>query len=103
VDSDHGTLPLHIALHQNYPNPFSSSTVISYELAASGHVTLKVLDVLGREVATLVDAFQSAGVHHAACAPGAAGRVPDVSLTSGVYFYQLKSGSASQTKMMVLK
>ena len=103
VDSDHGSLPLHVALHQNYPNPFNASTVISYELAASGHVTLKVLDVLGREVATLVDGYQPAGIHHATFSLGLAGRVSELSLTSGVYLYQLRSGSASQTRKMVLK
>ena len=88
------------ALEQNYPNPFNPSTQIRYSLAKAGWVTLKVYDVLGREVATLVNGEQAAGTFTATFSSGDNGR----SLSSGVYFYRLESGSfVSVHKMMVLK
>ena len=91
------------SLSQNYPNPFNPITVISYELPVDGNVTLKVFDVLGREVATLVDEYKEAGVHSTSY-------IVNSKLPSGVYFYQLKavdpeSGSGQafiQTKKMLL-
>ncbi|MCK9424507.1 MAG: T9SS type A sorting domain-containing protein [Ignavibacteriaceae bacterium] len=86
-------------LSQNYPNPFNPTTVISWQLAVSSYVTLKIYDVLGNEVATLVNDNYSAGTYkskfnvetrHAS------------SLPSGVYFYQLRAGSFVQTKKMIL-
>ncbi len=81
-------------LKQNYPNPFNPSTTISYHLPASSIVTLKVYDVLGREVATLVRGKQEVGVHLARF--DASGR------TSGVYFYRLAADGYTATKKMVL-
>lgn len=89
-------VPKVFSLSQNYPNPFNPSTVISYELPVRNHVTLKVYDVLGREVATLVNLEQNAGSHSVAFN---AGRLP-----SGVYFYRLSAGRfTAEKKMMVLK
>ena len=82
------------ALSQNYPNPFNPSTAISYKLAASGHVTLKVYDILGRDVATLVNGQRTAGEHSVTF--NAAG------LPSGVYFYRLQAGNYSATKKFML-
>jgi Cellulase (glycosyl hydrolase family 5). len=88
--------PKNFSLSQNYPNPFNPSTTIRYSLPQSGQVKLIVYDVLGRQVATLIDEKQNAGVY-------------DVSfnaarLTSGVYFYRLNIGTFIQTKkMLVLK
>jgi len=55
------TLPVRFELSQNYPNPFNPSTIIKYQIPISGNVTLKVLDVIGKEVATLIDEYRDAG------------------------------------------
>ncbi len=81
-------------LYDNYPNPFNPSTVISYQVAAVSHVALKVYDVLGREIATLVDGQKFPGNY---IVTFDAGKLP-----SGVYFYTLIDGSFSQTKKMLL-
>ncbi len=78
----------------NYPNPFNPTTTISYNLSTSGHVTLKVYDILGREVKTLVNEDESAGYHNA---------VFDANrLASGVYFYRLTAPGIVVTKKMVV-
>lgn len=87
-------IPSSITLLQNYPNPFNPATTIEYHLPAATHVTLKVVDLLGREVATLVNERQQAGVYKT---PFDAGR-----LTSGVYFYRLQAGNSVQTRRLVL-
>jgi hypothetical protein len=91
-------LPGTFSLNQNYPNPFNPSTRISYSLGQSARVTLKVYDILGREVATLVDAQQEAGAHTATFGPESIGR----SMASGVYFYSLEAGSFRAVKKMLL-
>ena len=83
-------------LFQNYPNPFNPSTIISYQLPKAGNVTLKVFDVLGREVTTLVDEYRNAGSYDVEF------RIENLELSSGVYFYQLKAGDFVQTKKMIL-
>ncbi|MBU1707101.1 T9SS type A sorting domain-containing protein [bacterium] len=87
-------LPAEYTLHQNYPNPFNPSTRISYDLIQTGRVTLKVFDVLGRTVATLVDGMQTAG-NHSATFDGSG-------LASGIYLCRLQIGDWSQTRKMVL-
>ncbi len=82
------------ALYQNYPNPFNPSTAISYQLSANGFVTLKIYDILGREVATLVNERQAAGTHSVTFNAS--------DLPSGVYFYTVRSKGTSMTKKMVL-
>ncbi|MDQ7818501.1 MAG: T9SS type A sorting domain-containing protein [Melioribacteraceae bacterium] len=90
-------------LFQNHPNPFNPNTVISYQLAVGSHVTLKVYDVLGREVATLVDEYKSPGSYNSqfSILNLPAGRQGS-KLSSGVYFYSLKAGDYISTKKMVV-
>jgi photosystem II stability/assembly factor-like uncharacterized protein len=87
------SIPREFALYQNYPNPFNPSTAVSYQLLANSFVTLKVFDVLGREVATLVDGLQRAGKHTV--------RWDASRFTSGVYFYRLATDTFVETKKMV--
>ncbi len=86
--------PVAFELSQNYPNPFNPETKIDYSVTKTGSVSLKVYDLLGREVATLYDGTQTAG-RHTASFNGA-------NLASGVYFYTLQSGVNSITKKLVL-
>jgi hypothetical protein len=87
-------VPKTFALEQNYPNPFNPSTTIRYQLPQSATVSLKIYDVLGREVQTLVNERQAAGQYSVPFnADG---------LASGVYFYRLQAGSFVQTKKMML-
>lgn len=92
-------------LSQNYPNPFNPTTRIQYKIGNMQFVTLKVYDLLGNEIAILIDEEQRAGNYeiefNAAPSSGnlsANGR----NLTSGIYFYQLKAGSFVETKKMLL-
>ncbi len=91
-------LPKEFSLEQNYPNPFNPNTVIGYQLPMTGYVTLKVYDVLGKEVATLVNDYHEAGRYEitfdASFASGG--------LASGVYIYTIKAGSFIQSKKMVI-
>ena len=81
-------------LHQNYPNPFNPSTKISYSIPSAGHVSLKVYDILGSEVVTLLDTHQDSGKHQT---------MFDASfLPSGIYFYILETQAYKQTKKMIL-
>jgi hypothetical protein len=83
-------------LYQNYPNPFNPSTVISYQLSAVSYVTLKVYDILGREIATLVEGVKEPGTHNSAF------HIPNSTFSSGVYFYQLRAGNFVETKKMIV-
>jgi len=87
-------LPNTFALHQNYPNPFNGSTRIAFDLPKAGPVTLRVYDLLGREVATLVDGVRVAG-QHSVLFDGSR-------LASGIYFYRLEAGGGHEVKKMVL-
>jgi hypothetical protein len=83
-----------ILLSRNYPNPFNPSTRIDYSIGSRQFVTIKIFDLLGREIATLVNEEKPAGIYELTW--NAAG------LPSGVYFYQLRAGSFIQTKKMIL-
>jgi hypothetical protein len=92
-------IPLSYELSQNYPNPFNPSTRISYSIGARGFVSLKVFDILGREVARLVGEMQEAGSYQMTWNGSDRGGIP---VTSGVYFYRLESGTYSRTHKMIL-
>ena len=81
-------------LEQNYPNPFNPSTKISYSIPQEGDVTLKIYDVLGNEVATLVSEEKPAGVYEVEFNAG--------NLSSGIYLYKLTAGNFIQTRKMIL-
>ena len=81
-------IPTHYYLSNNYPNPFNPSTMIKFTIADFGFTILKVYDVLGNEVATLVDEYKPAGSYEVEF--NSVGTSRDLSLTSGVNFYQLK-------------
>ena len=87
-------LPSDFSLEQNYPNPFNPSTTINFTIPKSSFVTLKLYDVLGNEVMTLVNSQKSAGNYDVT--------VNASNLPSGIYFYQLQTNSFTQTKKMVL-
>jgi len=86
--------PDNFYLSQNYPNPFNPSTKITYSVASLSNVILKVYDILGREVLTLVNEEKPAGRYEVSFNAS--------SLASGVYFYQIKAGSFVQTKKLML-
>ncbi|MBI3193827.1 MAG: T9SS type A sorting domain-containing protein [Ignavibacteriae bacterium] len=92
-------LPTEFGLSQNYPNPFNPSTVIRYQLPVDSWVTLKVYNVLGEEVATLVEGLQVAGYRLQEWNATDNNSKP---LSSGIYFYKMNAGSFSDTKKLML-
>ncbi|MCW8810296.1 MAG: T9SS type A sorting domain-containing protein, partial [Ignavibacteriaceae bacterium] len=80
-------------LYQNYPNPFNPSTIIKYSIPELKFITIKVFDVLGNEIAELVNEVKPAGEYEVEFNAKA--------LTSGIYFYQLKVGNHLETKKML--
>jgi photosystem II stability/assembly factor-like uncharacterized protein len=104
VKKENNNFPASYSLKQNYPNPFNPTTSISYQLAspstsrsglqAYSHVTIKVYDLLGREIATLVNEIKPAGNYSV--------KFDGSKLTSGIYFYRMESGTYSQTKKLLL-
>jgi len=81
-------------LQQNFPNPFNPTTQIRFSLAEQSQVTLKVYNILGKEIATLVNDVKGAGVHEVS--------FNGTGLASGVYFYTLQTGKFTQTNKMIL-
>jgi hypothetical protein len=94
VNSAPSSTPAQYSLSQNYPNPFNPSTTINYQIPQSGKVSLIVYDILGREVASLVNGFKSAGSYTIT--------FNSSSLPSGIYFYQLKVNDFLFLKKMIL-
>lgn len=91
---DDGVFPYKFSLNQNYPNPFNPSTTISYSIPNESQVSLKIYDVMGKEVANLVDGKQSSGNHSV--------EFDASSMASGTYFYKLAAGEFISVKKMVL-
>ncbi|MBP6671974.1 MAG: T9SS type A sorting domain-containing protein [Bacteroidetes bacterium] len=92
--SEPNTAPARYGLEQNYPNPFNPSTEITYQLPASVRVRLTVHDVLGKEVASVVDGFEKAGTHTV--------RFDAASLAGGLYLYRLQTSSFTAIRKMLL-
>jgi len=89
------TVPAQFNLTQNYPNPFNPTTTIEFTLSENSNVSLKIFDVLGREVAALVDGEMKSGIIHQV-------QFDASKLSSGLYFYRLDAGTNSQVKKLVL-
>jgi subtilisin-like proprotein convertase family protein len=87
-------IPNNYSLNQNYPNPFNPMTTISFDIPKADNVKLVVYDLLGREVALLVNQFRQAGTYDV--------QFDGSTLSSGVYFYRLETGSFTETKKMLL-
>jgi hypothetical protein len=98
VEDEVANIPSEFILHQNYPNPFNPTTTISWQSPVSSHQSLKVYDVLGNEVATLVNEYRNAGRYSIEFNPVSSIK----NLASGIYFYKLQAGSFIQTKKMIL-
>jgi hypothetical protein len=94
VESHRNIIPEKFMLSQNYPNPFNPSTTIHYSIPKQGNVTLKVFDVRGRELATLVNRQQPQGNYKI--------DFDATKLTSGVYFYKIQTDDFVDTKKMIL-
>lgn len=94
IEDQNIELPINFTLSQNYPNPFNPATTIRFQLAESGNTTLKIYDILGKEVTTLVNEYKTAGTHQVT--------FNATQLSSGIYFYTLQSGNNYITKQMML-
>ena len=94
VKEEQNNLPSNFSLKQNYPNPFNPTTIIKYSLPRSNMVTMKVYDILGNEVASLVNEEKPAGSYSV--------NFNASKLSSGVYFYRMKAGSFVETKKLIL-
>lgn len=89
-------IPDNFTLLQNYPNPFNPATIINYTIPDQEKVVLKVFDVIGNEIATLIDKEQSAGNYSVEFSTSV------LNLSSGIYFYRMQAGSFIETKKMIL-
>jgi len=94
IDKDAGVTPREFRLEQNYPNPFNPTTNIRFSILGTNAVSLKIRDVLGREVATLVDQTLAPGTYTA--------KWDATSYPSGVYFYTVRAGNTLETRRMIL-
>mgnify|MGYP006178922207 CR=1 FL=1 len=88
-------IPDQLTLTQNFPNPFNPSTVINYQIPADNFVTLKVYNLIGEELLTLVNSYQQKGSYTV--------KFEADKLSSGIYFYKIRYGNSAITKKMILK
>jgi photosystem II stability/assembly factor-like uncharacterized protein len=94
LDEDSKIIPDEFMLYQNYPNPFNPKTRISYSIARSDLVQIKLFDIMGTEIKTLINEYLKAGTYEVEFEAN--------DLTSGVYFYRMVSGNYSETKKLIL-
>jgi Secretion system C-terminal sorting domain/Carboxypeptidase regulatory-like domain len=94
IDDNHGSLPKAFVLSQNYPNPFNPTTTIKYEIPKAIFVSIKIYDLLGREVATLVNNERLAGKYEV--------KFDGSKLSSGIYFYRMQAGGFIDSKKLIL-
>jgi hypothetical protein len=97
--NENGGVPKTFALLQNYPNPFNPTTTVPFDLAHREYISLKVFDILGREVATLAEGQMTGGHHEVVWNPA---DNPGTSLASGVYLVRLAAGTFSASRRMLL-
>lgn len=94
VENEDTNYPKDYSLSQNYPNPFNPTTIINYSIPEQGKVALKVFDILGREIKTLVNKYQAAGSYEV--------EFNATELSSGIYFYRIIADGFVETKKMIL-
>jgi len=94
IASENGNGPATYSLSQNYPNPFNPATSISFTLPSKSFVSLKIFDLLGREVATLVNEQKLAGIYTK--------KWNAANVSSGIYFYRLQADKFTETKKLLL-
>jgi hypothetical protein len=98
-DMSNSDMPGNYSLAQNYPNPFNPSTTIDFSIAKAGYVSLKIYDILGNEIKTIVNGFTSAGNHSAEWdGTNSSG----TTVGAGLYFYRLQAGTFSESRKMIL-
>lgn len=91
---DNSDIPIDYSLSQNFPNPFNPETSIRYSIPEQSHVTIKVFDILGREVTTLVDGEKNVGNYEV--------KFNSKKISSGIYFYRIQAGDFLSTKKMIV-
>ncbi|MFH0735270.1 MAG: AGE family epimerase/isomerase [bacterium] len=94
IANEEKNIPQQFKLAQNFPNPFNSSTKINYSIPSSNKVTIKVYDILGTKITTLVDGFKNAGTYEV--------NFDGSKLSSGTYFYRIEAGTFCETKKLLL-
>ena len=99
IDEVKSNKPVEYSLFQNYPNPFNPSTIIQYSIPKTSFVTLKIFNILGKEIATLVNEGKPAGNYQIEF--NIQKNMNNKSLSSGIYFYKLHAGDYIRTKKMI--
>lgn len=94
IKDDHQIIPTVYKLNQNYPNPFNPSTIINYQIPEEGFITLKVYDIIGKEVKTLINENKPAGSYNV--------KFDASDLSSGIYIYRIRANNFVQSRKMLL-
>lgn len=94
IDNEQNIVPINYSLEQNYPNPFNSSTIIKYSVSKAADITIKIFDIIGREMVTLTEGYKIPGKYQVSFS--------GENLTSGIYFYRLEAKTYSETKKMII-